>query len=151
MWNRFWMQPGPSHNSWSVFYFADPALSFLLSNIQDPKISSITALAISSICMSCYSQMTEYFDVLAQVKNVFKSSLLVQVIFRPVRIIVPQENSFAHVTLTLTRLCILKAKESGDSREEKKRKRWKQNKTTTVNVNWSIFLDPMTLHESRAF
>lgn len=47
--------------------YLDPVLRFLLSNIQDPKISSITALAISSICMSCYSQMTKYFDVLAQV------------------------------------------------------------------------------------
>ena len=78
--------------------------------------------------MSCYSQMTEYFDILAQVKNVFKSPLLVQVIFRPVRIIVPQENSFAHVTLTLTHLCILKTKESGDSREEKKKEK-DENKT----------------------
>ena len=123
------MQPGRSLNSWSLLYFADPVLRFLLSNIQDPKISSITALAISSICMSCYSQMTKYFDVLAQVKNILKKrifySVLVQVkqqvnvrcflFSRPFRI------SFGLVALTLTRFCILKKKESEDSREGKKK------------------------------
>lgn len=95
--------------------------------------------------------MTEYFDVLAQVKNVFKSSLLVQVIFRPVRIIVPQENSFAHVTLTLTRLCILKAKESEDSSEEEKKKNMKTKQNNHRECQLVYFPDPMTLHESRAF
>lgn len=152
------MQPGPSLNSWFVFYFADPVLRFLLSSIQDPKISSITALAISSICMSCYSQMTKYFDVLAQVKNISKKTYLsfisssskttikctLFLFSRPFRI------SFALVALTPTRFCILKKKGSGGSREGKKRW-WKQKKTTTVNVDWSIFLDLITWLESHVF
>ena len=55
-----------------LFYFVfllDPVLQFLLTNIQDSKLSSVSASAIESLCMSCYPQMTKYFDVLAQVKN----------------------------------------------------------------------------------
>lgn len=155
------MQPGRSLNSWSLLYFADPVLRFLLSNIQDPKISSITALAISSICMSCYSQMTKYFDVLAQVKNILKKrifySVLVQVkqqvnvrcflFSRPFRI------SFGLVALTLTRFCILKKKESGDSREGKKKKmmKTKPNNHRRLYVDWSIFLELVTWLESHVF
>lgn len=51
------------------FFLLDPVLQFLLSNIQDSKLSSVSASAIESLCMSCYQQMTKYFDVLAQVKN----------------------------------------------------------------------------------
>ena len=51
------------------FFLLDPVLQFLLSNIQDSKLSSVSASAIESLCMSCYLQMTKYFDVLAQVKN----------------------------------------------------------------------------------
>ena len=52
-----------------VFFLLDPVLQFLLANIQDSKLSSVSASAIESLCMSCYQQMTKYFDVLAQVKN----------------------------------------------------------------------------------
>lgn len=51
------------------FFLLDPVLQFLLANIQDSKLSSVSASAIESLCMSCYLQMTKYFDVLAQVKN----------------------------------------------------------------------------------
>ena len=51
------------------FVLLDPVLQFLLANIQDSKLSSVSASAIESLCMSCYLQMTKYFDVLAQVKN----------------------------------------------------------------------------------
>lgn len=47
--------------------YLNPVLQFLLSNIQDSKLSSISATAIESICVSCYSQMAKYFDMLAQV------------------------------------------------------------------------------------
>lgn len=47
--------------------YLDPILQFLLSTVQDPKLSSVSALAIESLCMACHSQMTKYFDVLAQV------------------------------------------------------------------------------------
>lgn len=47
--------------------FPDPVLQYLLSNIQDPKLSSVSASAIESLCMSCFTQMAKYFDVLAQV------------------------------------------------------------------------------------
>lgn len=47
--------------------YLDPVLQFLLSNIQDAKLSSVSASAIESLCISCYSHMTKYFDVLAQV------------------------------------------------------------------------------------
>ena len=50
--------------------FSDPVLRSLLSHIQDPKLSSVSASAIESLCMSCHSHMTKYFDVLAQV-NIF--------------------------------------------------------------------------------
>lgn len=47
--------------------YLDPVLQYLLSSIQDPKLSSVSASAIESLCMSCFTQMTKYFDVLAQV------------------------------------------------------------------------------------
>lgn len=47
--------------------YLDPVLQFLLANIQDSKLSSVSASAIESLCMSCYLQMTKYFDVLAQI------------------------------------------------------------------------------------
>lgn len=56
-------------SSFILFFLLDPVLQFLLSNIQDSKLSSVSASAIESLCMSCYLQMTKYFDVLAQVKN----------------------------------------------------------------------------------
>lgn len=51
------------------FPFTDPVLQYLLSNVQDPKLSSVSASAIESLCMACFTQMTKYFDVLAQVKK----------------------------------------------------------------------------------
>ncbi|XP_022802202.1 transportin-3-like [Stylophora pistillata] len=47
--------------------YLDPILQFLLSTVQDPKLSSVSASAIESLCIACHSQMTKYFDVLAQV------------------------------------------------------------------------------------
>ena len=51
----------------SCFSFSDPIIQFLLSTVQDPKLSSVSASAIESLCMACFSQMAKYFDVLAQV------------------------------------------------------------------------------------
>lgn len=63
------------------FSFTDPVLQYLLSNIQDPKLSSVSASAIESLCMSCFTQMTKYFDVLAQVKNNYCLKLVRQLQF----------------------------------------------------------------------
>ncbi|KAK3701544.1 hypothetical protein QZH41_020530, partial [Actinostola sp. cb2023] len=45
----------------------DPLLQYLLTSVQTPGLSSISASAIESICLSCYIEMSRHFDVLAQV------------------------------------------------------------------------------------
>ena len=60
----------------------DPILQFLLSTVQDPKLSSVSALAIESLCMACHSQMTKYFDVLAQVTTSYDALFFKLVIDR---------------------------------------------------------------------
>ena len=62
--------------SYTFFSCQDPILQFLLSTVQDPKLSSVSALAIESLCMACHSQMTKYFDVLAQVTTSYDALFL---------------------------------------------------------------------------
>ena len=64
--------------NYKLYFFScqDPILQFLLSTVQDPKLSSVSALAIESLCMACHSQMTKYFDVLAQVTTSYDALFL---------------------------------------------------------------------------
>ena len=54
-----------------VFTIADTAIQFLLLNIRVPKLSSVSAVALETLCLTCYKQMARHFDVLAQVVKCF--------------------------------------------------------------------------------